>query len=46
MKYTVTELQDFLIKGGHQEVSVIETVATIEDCFMELGKEHLKSNAS
>ena len=46
IKYTVTELQDFLIKGGHQEVSVIETVATIEDCFMELGKEHLKSNAS
>lgn len=42
-QYDQKDLEQFLIEKGHVEIHIQQIVATIEDCFMDLGADSVKT---
>jgi ABC-2 type transport system ATP-binding protein len=43
-KISKEELQNYLLKSGHEQIEVAKIAPTVEDCFMELSKQQEQNN--
>jgi ABC-2 type transport system ATP-binding protein len=43
-KISKEELQNYLLKSGHERIEVAKIAPTVEDCFMELSKQQEQNN--
>jgi ABC-type multidrug transport system ATPase subunit len=43
-KISKEELQNYLLKNGHEQIEVAKIAPTVEDCFMELSKQQEHNN--
>jgi hypothetical protein len=43
-KISEEELQNFLLKNGHEQIEIAKIEPTVEDCFMELSKQQEENN--
>jgi len=43
-KISKEELQNYLLKSGHEQIEVAKIKPTVEDCFMELSKQQEENN--